>query len=188
MLCGKQSASMKSRIFPNDRSKTGPVECHEVWDWKVPEDGDVGVQKLRSLLVVCFECHASFHSSYMIEAGNRVGLGEQVKDFIHAKQLALTRMNSTELEVSLQRDEAKFNATSKVGTWIMDLSHLGAQDFMMHETPILLENNAAGVPPELIAGLSFVTDEGREFPARTVEQVYADATGLGTPRKGFGAA
>jgi len=182
MLCGKQSGLMKSKIFPSDRSKTGPVECHEVWDWKIPEDGDVGVQRLKALLVVCFECHASFHESYMVEAANRVGLGDQVKDFIEAKRMALTRLGPDELEITLQRDQARFEAASQVGTWIMDLSHLGAQDFMTHETPVLLENNSAGVPPELIAGLSFVTDEGRQFEARSANQVLRETIG-NSPRE-----
>jgi hypothetical protein len=185
MLCGKQSGSMKSKIFPGDRSKTGPVECHEVWDWKIPEDGDVGIQRLKSLLVLCFECHAGFHGSYMVEAGNRVGLGEQVKNFIEAKQLALTRLDPEDLRDTLQRDEARFRSASNVGTWIMDLSHLGAQDFMMHETPILLENNSAGVPPERVAGLSFVTDEGRHFEARSAKEIQAEMIGMDGPRKGF---
>lgn len=177
MLCGKQSGLMKSKIFPNDRSKTGPVECHEVWDWKILEDRDIGIQRLKALLVVCAECHAAFHADYMIEAGNRVGLGEQVKDFIEAKRLALTRLSPDDLEISLQRDEAQFQAASRVGTWIMDLSHLGAQDFMTHETPVLLENNSAGVPPELVAGLSFVTDEGREFEARKSIDILRETIG-----------
>lgn len=186
MLCGKQSGSMKAKIFPNDRSKTGPVECHEVWDWKIPEeDGEIGVQKLKALLVVCAECHATFHSDYMIKAADRVGLGDQVRDFIEAKRLALTRLSPEELDISLQRDEAKFQAASNVGTWIMDLSHLGAQDFMMHETPVLMENNPAGVPPERIAGLSFVTDAGREFPARSAREIYEEILAAEAPKAGL---
>lgn len=174
MLCGRQSGAMKSKIFPQDRSKTGPVECHEVWDWRIPPDGGVGIQRLKALLVLCFECHAVFHESYMVRAGDRVGLGDKVKDFIEARRLALTRLTPEELEASVGRDEKRFMAASNVETWIMDLSHLGAQDFMTHETPILLEDNAAGVPPERIAGLSFVTDSGREFAARSAMDLLRD--------------
>lgn len=124
MLCGKQSGTMKSRIFPESaHGRTGPVECHEVWDWTVPDEViGVGVQRLKALLVVCFECHAVFHGSFMVEAARRAGLGTEVESFIEARRRVLTRMTSSELADSLSRTEAEFASQSTVGEWVMDLS------------------------------------------------------------------
>jgi len=177
MLCGKHSGTMKSRIFPEARGgRTGPVECHEVWEWSVPDEGSgIGIQRLRALLVLCFECHAVFHESFMVEAARKVGLGAEVEAFIEARRLALTRMDPAEMAQSLARAEAEFKAHAGVGEWVMDLSHLGSQDFMAHASPVLVEGNRAGVAPEMVAGLSFVTDGGREFEARPADEVYAAA-------------
>lgn len=171
ILCGRQSGPLKERIFPN--SRTGPVECHEVWDWEVPEPGiAIGIQRLRHLLVVCFECHMMFHESYFVEKAREAGLGNEVQERIEQRRLEVTGLDREQLVESLRRSEAEYREQERISQWVMDLSHLAAQDFMSYAQPVLLETNRAGVPPELIGGLSFTTDVGRHFEARDAAEIY----------------
>lgn len=182
MLCGKVSGSLRGRLFPEQQGRIGQVECHEVWDWKVPDPASgVGVQRLKALLVVCFECHAVFHEGFVTSAARRAGLLDQVEKFIETRRLLLTRMQPDELRDSLDRTDAAWRSHAGIDEWVVDLSHLAAQDFMSHAAPVLVEGNPAGLPPERVAGLSFVTDGGRSFPARPVAEVYAEATGPRDP-------
>jgi len=174
MLCGKWSGSMRQRLFP-EQGKAGPVECHEVWDWKTVDLSEgIGVQKLKALLVLCFECHAVFHERFMVAAGRKVGLADEVASFIEARRLALTRLEPEELQRSLERSRREWETQNGIDNWVLDLSHLASQDFMAHAQPVVPERNPAGIRPENIAGIAFVTDAGREFPARPAAEIVGE--------------
>lgn len=37
------------------------VDCHEIWQYYLPIQGDTGVQRLRGIIPVCRLCHSMFH-------------------------------------------------------------------------------------------------------------------------------
>ena len=78
-------------------------------------------------------------------------------------------MSAEELDVHLARSADDWNRTRGVDRWILDLSHLAAQDYMADADPIFLAGNAAGFAPEDVAGIAFTADDGRRFQARDAQ-------------------
>jgi cell division septum initiation protein DivIVA len=177
-VCGRQFGGLWTRITPaEDRAKSGPVDCHEVWDWEVTDPaGGVGIQRLKRLLVLCKDCHGAFHAGHTLWRAREAGLGAEADDYIKARRMLLTRSDGATLEAQLADDREAWEENKGVVAWVIDLSHLAAQDFMADHTLVLQENNRAGVGAALIGGIAFRTEDGTAFGATA-----ADALASGQP-------
>ena len=175
-ICGGRGEGgfLAESVYPQGEGGVG-VECHEVWDWKIPsESNGIGVQTLAKMLVVCRNCHVLFHSAFFLNRAREAGIEDKVAAAIEKRRMLITRMTRDELGASLAKSSEHLRKASGVDKWVLDLGHLSAQQFMQHHVPVIAEDNRASFPPERIAGLSFETDAGRSFEARTAAEVYAD--------------
>ncbi|MGY3581533.1 hypothetical protein ACVIGB_000396 [Bradyrhizobium sp. USDA 4341] len=151
----------------------GPVECHETWNWTVedPSTG-VGLQRLNRLMAVCSDCHMIFHEGFAVEIARNSGtaLQDEVARRIHERQRLVNGMDETQLSLLLEADREDWESTNGIDDWIVDLSHLAGH--LSGAEPVFRVGNEAGVAPERIGGLAFVTDDGRAFPNRTGEELF----------------
>ena len=171
-ICGKRGGWFAEKVFPANERRDG-VDCHEVWEWSVPDQSTgVGIQRLKRLLVVCPDCHMMFHEGYARVRSRDAGLEEESRRFIERRRLLVNRMDQAQLKASLESSRGILNRASGVDAWVMDLSHLGAQQFMADRMPTVREDNDAAFRPERIAGLNFETDSGRVFHDRTTDAIY----------------
>ena len=166
-ICGKQGGGLWSKITSaEERAKSGPVDCHEVWDWEITDAASgVGIQRLSRLIVLCKDCHGVFHEGFTLWKARQAGIEAEAEDYIRARRLLINRCDGATLDAQLQADSAKWEQAKGVGTWVLDLSHLAAQDFMADQTLVLQEGNRAGVTPAQIGGISFSTEDGTAFAA-----------------------
>lgn len=179
VLCGKQSGNLLRHLDPQGERKIGTVECHEIWDWSVPDPGvSVGIQRLREIQVVCFECHATYHDGWARKAARQAGLENEVARFLMKRRSFLTRKDPVEVALEMKAEAARLRAHSDVGLWIVDLTHLGQQDYMRQVAPVFMEGNSPGVRPGQVAGLGFVTDRGAAWQASSARGLYASLADL----------
>ena len=165
MICGEQ----RPQSSGGGGASRGPVDAHEVWSWSMPDDDPsrgVGVQRLERIMVLCPTCHACFHAGHALTAARRDARHEEAAAFIRARQSDITGLEGAALDAHLGGSAEEWNRTRGVERWVLDLSHLAAQDYMADADPVFLVGNAAGFAPEHVAGLSFATDDGRRFPMR----------------------
>ena len=175
VICGGRSQGFLSDKLYTHEEKAHPVECHEVWDWKVPVEADgIGIQTLKQLLVVCRSCHPMFHSSFFMKRAREAGIEADVAAAIEKRRMLVNRENRDTIAAGIERQAENLRRASGVDRWIVDLSHLGHQAFMAHRPAVMLEDNPAALPPERIAGIAFETDSGRSFQARGAEQIRAE--------------
>lgn len=169
MLCGEQAPR------PADgNSRRGPVDAHEVWSWSMPDDDPsvgVGIQRLERIMTLCPACHACFHATNATTRARRDARYEEVAAFIRGRQMDINGMSEEELDRHLEKSADDWNRTRGVDRWIVDLSHLAAQDYMADADPVFLASNAAGFAPEDVAGIAFTADDGRRFPARDAQAI-----------------
>lgn len=174
VICGGRGGFIADKILGAEENRHG-VDCHEVWDWSVEDESTgIGVQSLQKMLIVCPSCHACFHSGYFIRRGQEVGMGEDVREHIAKRRMLINRMGMEELEASIEASKEEMRSIQGVDKWIIDLEHVGRQQFVTDHVPIMNERNAANVPPERIAGIAFETESGEKFPARSAEEIYAE--------------
>jgi len=179
ILCGKQSGNLLRYLDSQGEAKMGTVECHEIWDWSVPDpDVSIGVQRLRGIAVCCFECHQTFHDGWARSTARRRGVEDEVAKFLMKRRSFLTRKDPVQVALEMKAEAARLRAHSGVGLWIVDLSHLGQQDYVRQMTPVFSEGNLPGVKPGQIAGLDFVTDAGATWPSVTAESLHASLADL----------
>lgn len=179
MLCGKQSGNLLRYLDPEGERKLGTVECHEIWEWQVPDpDVSIGIQRLREIVVACFECHAAFHNSWARSAARSAGVEDEVTRFLMKRRAFLTRLDPVSVARDMKREADRLREHSGVGLWILDLAHLGQQDYMRQVSPVFVENNVPGVRPRQIAGLQFVTDGGQSFAATSAGEAHASLADL----------
>lgn len=172
-ICGKQGGKLFEHLATDEeRVRGGLVDAHEVWDWEIvdPANG-LGVQRLKRLLVVCKDCHFMFHEGYLRYRASEVGIEPQAVSYINNLRAMINRISVEELQEQLARDNAKWNEGKQVRTWILDLSHLGNQDFMSDHIPTLLTTNRADLSPDMVAGLTFTTEDGAKWDAQDVHAV-----------------
>lgn len=183
-ICGKQGGSLWSRLAtPDERKRGRTVECHEVWDWEVPDPASgVGIQKLKRLLILCPDCHLSFHEGRTLQEARKAGIEAEAADYIKARRMLLNRCDGETIDAQVAVDAEAWEATKSVRTWVVDLSHLAAQDFMEDHTLVLRDDNKAGVSPSQIGGISFRTEDGSSFAATPA----ADLASGGQPLPGAG--
>lgn len=170
MLCGEQ----RTRKVDGGEPARGPVDAHEVWSWTMPHDDPslgLGVQRLERIMVLCPTCHACFHAGHAVSVARREARDEETAAFIRARQSDIAGLEGDALDAHLARSAAEWDRTRGVDRWILDLSHLAAQDYMADVDPIFLAENAAGFAPEHVAGLSFSTDDGRRFAERSAAAI-----------------
>ncbi len=184
VVCGKSGGWFASKVFDKDENRAG-VDCHEVWEWSMPDQrSGIGVQRLKRILVVCPDCHMMFHEGYARNRARDVGLDAEATDFVRRRRMTVNQVDEATLAKGIEGTTGHLKAMlSGVDKWVVDLSHLGAQQYMADRVPVMSETNAASVPPDRIAGLDFETDKGRTFGARdaaTVQRALIDADdGLG---------
>ncbi|MFC6049019.1 hypothetical protein ACFPYM_14405, partial [Methylobacterium hispanicum] len=172
MICGEQ----RPRSAGGGAGSRGPVDAHEVWSWTMPDDDPsrgVGIQRLERIMVLCPTCHACFHAGHALTAARRDARHEEAAAFIRARQSDITGLEGAALDAHLGRSADAWNRTRGVERWVLDLSHLAAQDYMADVDPVFLAENPAGFAPEHVAGLSFVADDGRRFPVRDAPTIQA---------------
>jgi 5-methylcytosine-specific restriction endonuclease McrA len=167
VLCGEQNARAA-----DGGSGRGPVDAHEVWSWSMPDDdpsAGIGIQRLERIMTLCPACHACFHASNATTRARRDARFEEAAAFIRQRQMDINGMSAEELDGHLARSAEDWDRTRGVDRWILDLSHLAAQDYMADADPVFLAGNPAGFAPEDVAGLAFTADDGRRFPARDAQ-------------------
>jgi hypothetical protein len=165
-ICGKQYGSLWSRIADAKEKKThGPVDCHEVWEWDVPDNlpRGTGIQRLRRLLTVCGDCHMIFHDGFALKRAAKAGLASEAADYIRVLRMLVNRTDGPGLDLQLAKDRVAWEANLGIDTWVLDLSHLAAQDMMQDHTPVLQAANRAGITPALIGGIAFRTEDGTYY-------------------------
>jgi hypothetical protein len=173
-ICGKQGGSLWNRIASQEElKKSGPVDCHEVWEWIPPEDENstTGIQKLKRLLVVCKDCHMMFHDGFFINKARDSGLELQAVAYLEKMRMLINRQDRIGLNEQLTQDSAEWEKNKSVTTWIIDLSHLAAQDFMVDHTLVLQQSNKANVTPNMIGGIGFQTQDGVTYGAVSAEEL-----------------
>lgn len=187
-LCGKQSGNLVRVLEEDGGRRLGTVDCHEIWDWSVPDpETSVGIQRLRGLLVLCFECHMCFHEGFARSAARPRGMELDVRRFLMKRREFLTRMDPVQIATQMKAEAARLRQHADVKLWLVDLSHLGRQDYMRQVHPVFVESNVPGVKPGQIAGLSFVTDTGQHWPAVSARNLHASVADLyrTLPPEGF---
>lgn len=186
-ICGKQGGSLWPRIADEEEKGRGQtVDCHEIWDWVLPQNGvNVGIQKLQRLMVLCKDCHLAFHEGFAINKAKKFGLEERAANHIRTIRMLINHCSSDELEAILEKDNSAWQQGRSVDSWILDLSHLAAQDFMADYTPTLIENNRANITPDSIGGIGFKTQDGTTHESisaadliRNLEYQYQAPLGL----------
>lgn len=173
-ICGGRGGFIADKVLGEDERRHG-VECHEVWQWDVEDPATgVGIQRLDKLLVVCASCHSVFHSGYFANRAKDLGLEDEVRAHIENRRMLINRVSLDELNESLAASRDNLQRVAGVTDWIIDLEHLGKQQFMSGHIPILKERNDAGVGPERIAGIAFESDAGEGFAERKASDIYAE--------------
>ena len=174
MVCGGRGGFISDKVLGPEERRHG-VDCHEVWDWEVPDPSTgIGIQSLKKLLVVCPSCHACFHKGYFVHRGRDVGLGDEVAEHVDRRRMLINRMDEDALRASLEASKEALQRAQGIDQWIVDLEHVSRQQFMTDHLPILDERNASGVPAERIAGIAFETASGEHFPARSAAEIHED--------------
>lgn len=177
-ICGKQGGGLWSRLVsdPEERKKGGPVDCHEVWEWEVTDESKaVGVQRLSRLLVLCKDCHASFHESFVMWKAREVGIEDRAADHLKKLRMLINRCDGATLDAQLAGDRERWEANKGVSAWVIDLAHLAKQDYMADHTMVLKDGNRAGVTPALIGGIAFRTEDGTSFAASDARMLASGA-------------
>lgn len=178
MICGNRGGKIMEHIMPPDQVNKNRVDCHEVWQWEVPEASNgIGIQKLKELLVVCVSCHMMFHEGFAISRAREYGDAEFVRDHIEKRRCLVNRMTAGDLNILLEEGRSEWERMNGVDQWILDLSHLGNQDFMNRFEAVFNEENEARFRSENVAGLEFSTDRGYLVEKQSVEDIYSRLVG-----------
>jgi hypothetical protein len=178
-ICGRRGGKLLRVVCRDaaeaDRRKNS-IECHEIWSWDAPGyPAGAGVQVLERLMGVCTDCHMMFHEGFALSRAKEAGLERQVKDFLDRRRMLVNRITRGKLDELLAADRAEWETLAGTPAWIMDLSALSRLGAAADGTLVVEEENRAHVRPDDIAGLSFVTDKGRGFPATPLDQVLSEA-------------
>ncbi len=115
-----------------------------------------------------------FHSGFFLRRAKELGIAGEVADAIEKRRMVVNRQTRAEMAAGVEAGTDTLRKAAGVDAWILDLSHLAAQGYMQRHAPVVAEGNAAGMPPERIAGIAFETDAGREFPARPAGEIYRE--------------
>lgn len=173
-ICGKQGGSLWNKIASQEElKKSGPVDCHEVWEWIPPTDekSTTGIQRLKRLLVVCKDCHMMFHDGFFLNKARDSGLELQAAGYLEKMRMLINRQDRVSLNAQLSQDSVEWEKNKNITTWIIDLSHLAAQDFMADHTMVLQQNNKANVTPNMIGGIGFQTQDGVSYNPVSAEDL-----------------
>jgi hypothetical protein len=121
------------------------VDCHEIWEFYTPLEGDTGIQRLVGIIPLCKSCHDMFHLG---RAGQDGRLEESVQ------RLAwVNRWTEDEVATYLDYVDRKCRGRNKF-RWMLDLSVLG------EATTLTLKSGTKGVKIDEEGGLSFVPIHG----------------------------
>lgn len=174
MICGSQGGKIIDSVFEDESNKKTSVECHEVWNWEVPDPKNgIGIQKLEKLMVLCVDCHMMFHEDYAVNKAEKFGKGEKVQGFLEKRKMLVNSMNREQIRLLDEAEKEKFAETNGIDKWIIDLSNLAAQDFMQNHTPVLKSDNEAVVSEDLIAGINFENEYGDIFESTSSVEMYS---------------
>lgn len=174
MVCGNRGGKLLEHIFDDNKNKKDSVECHEVWEWEVPDpNSGIGIQRLKEILVVCVDCHMMFHESYAVSVAEKKGLSDETEAFLKKRMMLVNGTGLDELNADIEHQKSLSEQHRKVEKWIIDLTHLSEQEYMSNYRPVFREDNEAGVLPEEIAGLEFETESGIIYESIDAEELYA---------------
>ena len=155
------------------------VDVHESWEFKVRQDG-LGVARLVSLLVVCADCHVTFHVDQLLrgaeEFADRTGCnaaecrdaavnyvldrrGTMLEGVAGQPHAAADFLISAEADLSV-----RMSGDVATGKWIMDLSGMRLLNLAGGD-PVL----RPGSDPALVAGLDVISHDGSHHPATGVD-------------------
>ncbi|MBO9428394.1 hypothetical protein [Sulfitobacter sp. R18_1] len=177
-VCGGQGGKMLDSFYTQagDQTRRDTVDCHEVWEFEVLDAQEgIGVQRLKKLMMVCVDCHMMFHEEFAISKGYREGAdADGIREFLRERMAALNGVERADIDIQRNREMEVTRSNEGVDTWLMDLSYLQENENMMHQEPVFREENEAGVNPSMIAGLDFVTQDGQNYEAREVSELYEE--------------
>lgn len=171
-ICGKQESGMWSRIAtPKERTTPGLVDCHEVWDWDVPDPGrGVGIQRLKRLLVLCKDCHMSFHDGFALSRARAAGIETEVRVHIDKIRMLTNRLLLDAVQAGVSADKEAWESNRSVRTWVLDLTRIAAQDIMSDHTLVLDPQSAAGTGPDQVGGTEFIF-QGARYAVTNAEEL-----------------
>lgn len=175
-ICGKQGGSLWTHfVTEQERRQGGLVDCHEVWEWIVPDPASyVGIQRLVRVLVLCKDCHLIFHESFAMWKAREAGLEKRAHRYIKSLQMLINRCDAAALQSQIDEEAARWEDNKSIRTWVLDLEHLSRQDFMDDHKLVLQTDNRAGMKPGQIAGIPFYTEAGHHHPMRTADVLIHD--------------
>lgn len=88
---------------------TGPIECHEVWDYLTPGAETVwGVQGLRKLLAVCGDCHRMFHPGLVADEPGRDAVRGRMRTVNGWTEAEETEFSSWQVSVTRLRSQYRW--------------------------------------------------------------------------------
>lgn len=172
VLCGNVNHRLME-IDNGPKWRKGAIDCHEIWDWHQPDpDIKVGIQTLKSIIVVCFECHMAFHEGYARKLARAKGLESEFKSHIASHRVFMTRRDPRDIKNEMNTELLRLKQFDDVHMWIVDLGHLEKQDYMKNVNMIFNEDNSAGISPHQIAGVHFISSSGETWESRSAAEIY----------------
>lgn len=177
MICGGRGGKILDSFPKKDQFRRDKVECHEVWEWEVPdEEVPVGIQRLKEILVVCVDCHMMFHEDIALDKVRSAGQDvSMVQEDLRKCMQVVNEWTEDDLEAHLADREQAAEKNAAVDEWIVDLSYLSQQDALKNQVPIVLGEAQSGVSPDMIAGIEFRTEDGELHPAQDAREIYEAA-------------
>lgn len=172
-LCGKQFGNLWKKIATQkELEHPGPVDCHEVWEWSRLEGyPDIGIQRLKEVMVICKDCHATFHEGRTLKLAREHGIEEKARLFIEKKRCLNGHLKPEQLHAAMEKTREQWHNMKDIKTWMIDLSVLANQNFMQGHTMTMKTNNAAKVDPAMIIGTNFKTDDGQFFEKKNIQDI-----------------
>ena len=173
MICGNQGGKLIDSVYEDDKNKRYSVECHEIWEWKAPDvKSGVGIQKLKEILVLCVDCHMMFHEEFAVHKARNFGKEKEVEQFLRKRMMLVNHMTEANLLDDINNERDKAAQMNGIDNWIVDLSNLAEQDYMKNHIPVIVNDNPAGITPDMIAGIEFEDETGLVYEAIDAVEIY----------------
>jgi hypothetical protein len=175
-LCGKQGGKFWSTTTPEEEKiRSGVVDFHEIWDWKIiDQEKNIGIQKLKKVLIVCKDCHFIFHEAIALWKAKKFNLEDEVKDYINKTRLLINKCSQEDLDNQIILDSKDYNDIQKTKKWIIDLSYLKNKMYLKDIKYIIKANNKANISTKQIYGLPFYNEDDILFPEKTIKNLLKE--------------
>jgi hypothetical protein len=165
-ICGSVSGPLVDRGYLKMDRKPS-VELHECWTWQPSGDSpNVGIQKLEDLLVVCKSCHLGIfhHDQLMMDLKrnhDQRTIGDAMRLATKIGMMA-TQMSAEDFLAAKTPDKKLANLIRHTERWMLDLSLIERNQSMIGQISFnFSEDNARGLTPDDIIGISFYTNDGQ---------------------------